>query len=348
MTMWHGEYMRLRCRGLGLSRLDRDAVLLLAARARPDGLVPLSVSALAVELEATRPKVSRSLAKGCELGLYALATGAASRGRLPTLYRLLPDADARAFVEAHRDGLRAERYGATVPNGHGSTATVPNGHGSTVPNGHGSTATVPNGHANRSQRARQPFPVGTVIESKNLESLNHERASARGPERKPLPIGPGAGVAITPDDAAAFVRQLDGEGERKATTRKGAPPRVVVPMAAAALDALAATPRRTLAPARHEARQEGEAKSRPARQAPDWAQRIAGYDPARSRLTWPSTWGPPPDSDMTNPHAPELQARWQAQHPEAMQRKPGRVRALADLARSAAVNLASIRARGRA
>lgn len=150
MTFWHYHWALLRARELELRTAIAFPFAHMAQLATPDGACSYSIASMAADLGLDRRDFGRAVRELWKRGaLYA--AGKSSRGRSATVYRLLPELEARAIVEAWRAARRQpgptapdERQpgpGAPVrPDQPGPTAPVDRQPGPTAPDQPGPTA----------------------------------------------------------------------------------------------------------------------------------------------------------------------------------------------------------------
>jgi hypothetical protein len=101
MTFWHYHWALIRARELELTTRERFAFAHMGARASAAGIVASSIESLAADVGLDRRDFGRAVRKLWTLGaLYA--AGKTSGGRRATVYRLVPEDEARAAVEADR------------------------------------------------------------------------------------------------------------------------------------------------------------------------------------------------------------------------------------------------------
>jgi hypothetical protein len=101
MTFWHYHWALLRARELDLTTRETLAFAHIGQLANPAGALAYSIESMAADVGLDRRDFGRAVRKLWKLGaLYA--AGKSSRGRAATVYRLVPELEARAAVEAWR------------------------------------------------------------------------------------------------------------------------------------------------------------------------------------------------------------------------------------------------------
>ena len=105
MTFWHYHWALLRARELELRTAIAFPFAHMAQLATPDGACSYSIASMAADLGLDRRDFGRAVRELWKRGaLYA--AGKSSRGRSATVYRLVPEHEARAVVEAWRAARR--------------------------------------------------------------------------------------------------------------------------------------------------------------------------------------------------------------------------------------------------
>lgn len=119
MTFWHYHHALMLARKLDLTTRETLAFAHLAQCANPAGVVAFSIESMAADVGLDRRDFGRVVRKLWTQGAI-YASGQASRGRAATVYRLVPEEQARALVEADRAARRQPGQGAPVEPGQGA------------------------------------------------------------------------------------------------------------------------------------------------------------------------------------------------------------------------------------